>query len=314
MKNILATLFFATVGVVSTYAQTGVNDDIATGKRLPSYSQYIEGCHTFTYDKDPNSGVGAYKFFEESDASEFRALSANDLFSYLGKNNMDDLDKAVYVKSSQYQSDMQSFQQKRNGKFAIFTPFVYKDMPKFYGDGFTPYFQSAWNGSNFKNFIEICDIIIPIKPTCFRDNRYFFKCDDTEKLVDLRSRKDDLYFLIIVKPGAKVVKSYSVFDGKPSTYATLASPVSLYVVDYNTKETLFDLTSCLRKVNIATEKQTLEGLAKRDLQKDKRERGTYHKTPKIERCPTCHGSGRLSYNGKRCSLCNGSGTIDNHYY
>lgn len=314
MKNILATLFFATVGVVSTYAQTGVNDDIATGKRLPSYSQYIEGCHTFTYDKDPNSGVGAYKFFEESDASEFRALSANDLFSYLGKKNMDDLDKAVYVKSSQYQSDIQSFQQKRNGKFAIFTPFVYKDMPKFYGDGFTPYFQSAWNGSNFKNFIEICDIIIPIKPTCFRDNRYFFKCDDTEKLVDLRSRKDDLYFLIIVKPGAKVVKSYSVFDGKPSTYATLASPVSLYVVDYNTKETLFDLTSCLRKVNIATEKQTLESLAKRDLQKEKRERGTYHKTPKIERCPTCHGSGRLSYNGKRCSLCNGSGTIDNHYY
>jgi len=175
MKNILATLFFATVGVVSTYAQTGVNDDIATGKKLPSYSQYIEGCHSFTYDKDPNSGVGAYKFFEERDASEFRALSANDLFSYLSKKNMDDLDKAVYVKSSQYQSDTQSFQQKRNGKFAILTPFVYKDMPKFYSDGFAPYFQSAWNKSNFKNFIEIYDIIIPIKPTCFRDNRYFFK-------------------------------------------------------------------------------------------------------------------------------------------
>ena len=314
MKNILATLFFATVGVVSTYAQTGVNDDIATGKKLPSYSQYIEGCHSFAYDKDPNSGVWEHRFFEESDASEFRALSANDLFAYLGKENMDDLDKAVYVKSSQYQSDMQSFQQKRNGKFAILTPFVYKDMPKFYGDGFAPYFQSAWNKSNFKNFIEIYDIIIPIKPTCFRDNRYFFKCDDTEKLVDLRSKKDDLYFLIIVKPGAEVVNSYSVFTGKPWDYATLASPVSLYVVDCKTKETLLDLTSCLRKVNIATEKQTLEGLAKRDLQKEKRERGTYHKTPRIERCPTCYGSGRLSYNGKRCSLCNGSGTIDNHYY
>ena len=288
--------------------------DVAAGKKLPSYSQYIEGCHSFTYDKVPNSGDGSYKFFDKSDASEFRALSANDLFAYLGKENMDDLDKTVYVKSSQYKVDMQSFQQKRNGKFAILTPFVYKDMPKFYGDGFAPYFQSTWNKSNFKNFIEIYDIIIPIKPTCFRDNRYFFKCDDTEKLVDLRSKKDDLYFLIIVKPGAKVVKSYSLYDGKPSDDVTLASPVSLYVVDCKTKETLLDLTSCLRKVNIATEKQTLEGLAKRDLQKEKRERGTYHKTPRIERCPTCHGSGRLSYNGKRCSLCNGSGTIDNHYY
>lgn len=282
--------------------------DVAAGKKLPSYSQYIEGCHSFTYV------VGAYKFFEESDASEFRALSANDLFAYLGKENMDDLDKAVYVKSCQYKEDMQSFQQKRNEKFAIFTPFVYKDMPKFYGDGFAPYFQSAWNKSNFKNFIEIYDIIIPIKPTCFRDNRYFFKCNDTEKLVDLRSKKDDLYFLIIVKPGAKVVKSYSLYDGKPSFDVTLASPVSLYVVDCNTKETLLDLTSCLRKVNIATEKQTLEGLAKRDLQKEKRERGTYHKIPRIERCPLCYGSGSLSYNGERCSLCKGSGTIDNHYY
>lgn len=282
--------------------------DVAAGKKLPSYSQYIEGCHSFTYV------VGAYKFFEESDASEFRALSANDLFAYFGKKNMDDLDKAVYVKSSQYKEDMQSFQQKRNEKFAIFTPFVYEDMPKFYADGFAPYFQSTWNKSNFKNFIEIYDIIIPIKPTCFRDNRYFFKCDDTEKLVDLRSRKDDLYFLIIVKPGAKVVKSYSLYDGKPSDDVTLASPVSLYVVDCKTKETLLDLTSCLRKVNIATEKQTLEGLAKRDLQQKKKERGTYHKTPRIERCPLCYGSGRLSYNGQRCSLCKGSGTIDKHYY
>ena len=287
--------------------------DVAAGKKLPSYSQYIEGCHSFTYERDPNSGVGLYKFFEESDASEFRALSANDLFAYFGKKNMDDLDKAVYVKSSQYKADMQSFQQKRNKKFAILTPFVYKDMPKFYADGFAPYFQSTWSKSNFKNFIEIYDIIIPIKPTCFRDNRYFFKCNDTEKLVDLRSRKDDLYFLIIVKPGAKVVHSYGVFDGKP-WYATLASPVSLYLVDCKTKETLLDLTSCLRKVNIATEKQTLEGLAKRDLQKKKREIGTYHKTPRIERCPICYGSGSLSSNGERCSLCKGSGTIDKHYY
>ncbi|GEM_PF-3674607 len=312
MKNILAALFFAIVCVMSTYAQTGVNDDVATGKILPLYSQYIEGCYSITYDKDPNSGTGAYKFFDESDVSEFRALSANDIFAYHGKKNMDDLDKAVCVKSGQYKSDMLSFQQKRNEKFAIFTPFVYKDMPKFYGDGFAPCFDGKIR-SNFKNFIEIYDIIIPIKPTCFKDNRYFFKCNDTEKLLDLRSRKDDLYFLIIVKPGAKVVKSYSVYDSKPSTYATLASPVSLYVVDGNTKETLLDLTSCLRKVNIATEKQTLESLAKKELQKGKRERGTYHKTPRIERCPTCHGSGRLS-NGKRCSLCNGSGTIDNHYY
>ena len=309
MKNILATLFFATVGVVSTYAQTGVNDDIATGKKLPSYSQYIEGCHSFTYERDPNNW--AYRFFEESDASEFRALSANDLFAYLGKKNMDDLDKAVYVKSSQYKEDMQSFQQKRNEKFALFTP---TSGLKFYADEFSTYFPTAWSKSNFKNFIEINDIIIPIKPTCPRNGQYFFKCSDTEKLVDIRYRKDDLYFLIIVKPGAKVVKSYSVFTGKPWDYATLASPVSLYLVDCNTKETLLDLTNCLRKVNIATEKQTLEGLAKRDLQKEKRERGTYHKTPRIERCPTCHGSGRLSYNGKRCSLCNGSGTIDNHYY
>ena len=309
MKNILATLFFATVGVVSTYAQTGVNDDIATGKKLPSYSQYIEGCHSFTYERDQKNWK--YRFFEESDASEFRALSANDLFAYLGKKNMDDLDKAVYVKSSQYKEDMQSFQQKRNEKFALFTP---TSGLKFYADEFSTYFPTAWSKSNFKNFIEINDIIIPIKPTCPRNGQYFFKCSDTEKLVDIRSRKDDLYFLIIVKPGAKVVKSYSVFTGKPWDYATLASPVSLYLVDCNTKETLLDLTNCLRKVNIATEKQTLEGLAKRDLQKEKRERGTYHKTPRIERCPTCHGSGRLSYNGKRCSLCNGSGTIDNHYY
>ena len=243
--------------------------DVAAGKKLPSYSQYIEGCHSFTYERDKKNWK--YRFFEESDASEFRALSANDLFAYLGKENMDDLDKAVYVKSSQYKEDMQSFQQKRNEKFAIFTPFVYEDMPKFYGDGFAPYFRGRWRGTNFKNFIRIYDIIIPIKPTCFRDNQYFFKCNDTEKLVDLRSRKDDLYFLIIVKPGAEVVHSYSVFSGEPWFYATLASPVSLYVVDCKTKETLLDLTSCLRKVNIATEKQTLEGLAKRDLQKRKRE-------------------------------------------
>lgn len=283
--------------------------DVAAGKKLPSYSQYIEGCHSFTYERDPNNW--AYRFFEESDASEFRALSANDLFAYLGKKNMDDLDKAVYVKSSQYKEDMQSFQQKRNEKFALFTP---TSGLKFYADEFSTYFPTAWSKSNFKNFIEINDIIIPIKPTCPRNGQYFFKCSDTEKLVDIRSRKDDLYFLIIVKPGAKVVKSYSVFTGKPWDYATLASPVSLYLVDCNTKETLLDLTNCLRKVNIATEKQTLEGLAKRDLQKEKRERGTYHKTPRIERCSLCKGSGRLSYNGKRCSLCNGSGTIDNHYY
>ena len=86
------------------------------------------------------------------------------------------------------------------------------------------------------------------------------------------------------------------------------------MVDCKTKETLLDLTSCLRKVNIATEKQTLEGLAKRDLQKEKKERGTYHKTPRIERCPICYGSGSLSSNGERCSLCKGSGTIDKHYY
>ncbi len=269
--------------------------------------QLISDCKVFSKTTQASY---SYEFNESSFSKELIALCHNDVLAYYGKSKMDDLDKALYKKSEEYKTDLNNFNKRKNEKMAIIYPFESLSEPKwdFSANGFS--FRAKETRSfEQKNCLRFMDLIIPINPNLAKSNDdwHFFKCSNLVKLQEIRANKDKIELLLIFKSGMAAVNG--IWSAEVKDYVYLLNPVSLYLLNKSTGEVVLDLSNCLRKSGIATDKQRIEATAKAKQKKNKSTKSTeplYRRT-----CTFCNGTGRR--NGFACGSCNGKG-YENVYF
>ena len=85
--------------------------DIASGRKLPTINWLTSNC-VERNDMTTDRGWGQPVIDKQTNSpmmGRFSSLCANDLLLFFGKDKLDDLDKALYKKSSEYQRDKSEF-------------------------------------------------------------------------------------------------------------------------------------------------------------------------------------------------------------
>ena len=294
--------------------------DIAEGRKLPRKDQLIRDCKVFSRTTDASYG---YEFENSEFFRQLVALCNNDVIAYYGKNRLDDLDKAAYKKSEQYKIDLSNFNRSKNEKMAIVFPLDRDSEPEweFSANSFS-FRANGTRPTDFSNQLGLMEFVFPVNPNLVKSDDHIrcwqtFKCSSIEKLQEIRSIKDYIDVLYIFKPGVSAISRYWTSDVKDYVY--LLNPIALYLLNRNTGEVVLDLSKCLRKATMATDKQKIETFAKTKFNKRK---GTKHSTPKKEMCFGCGGKGyiertpigSLTKVRDRCTNCYGKGYTLEYYY
>ena len=299
---------------------------IEEGRLLPSYDFVEKNIRTLA----PNQ-------------SWMLSLCKEDVLAYTGRNNMDGLDKSLYLKSEDYQTDLNSLQEDRNSVFA------YMHNLRDYGERYNPNkefgveFEAdamTFNCLNIKNetnlefaHIGIGQIAFPIQPVVTKaewaSGYYYFPCSDIYALKKVKDNLGHIAFVILFKPAfAKEISSANIF--LRTTEVGVVNPIAMYIVDKQSGEVLLNLSEYIRDISSETgykaEMALIENINKKEKAlQDKWDREyreaeakkTYHKVPKEERCWVCGGSGTITSDGvpiKRCTNCYGRGYTLEHYY
>lgn len=294
--------------------------DIAEGRKLPRKDQLIRDCKVFSRTTDASYG---YEFENSEFFRQLVALCNNDVIAYYGKNRLDDLDKAAYKKSEQYKIDLSNFNRSKNEKMAIVFPLDRDSEPEweFSANSFS-FRANGTRPTDFSNQLGLMEFVFPVNPNLVKSDDHIrcwqtFKCSSIEKLQEIRAIKDYIDVLYIFKPGVSAISRYWNSDVKDYVY--LLNPIALYLLNRNTGEVVLDLSKCLRKATMTTEKQKIETFAKTKFNKRK---GTKHSTPKKEMCFGCGGKGyiertpigSLTKVRERCTNCYGKGYTLEYYY
>ena len=305
--------------------------DVARGLKMPTLDMLLKDCIVY-----PNQGEDFdNKDFDKSDfLLEIKQLCENDLLGYFKKEKLDELDLALYKKSAQYKEDLSYFAKQKSRKFAVLLSLP-SDEWDFYAGGFSFDDQHKFmSGLNyFSNlakiaplYMEIRDLIIPALSSETKYDEHtggrYFKCDDIDKLQEIRTNKDNLYLLYIFTPGISVATYYwnGRYEYPKNQYLT--NPLGLYLVNMVTGRAVIKLNFCFRKANLTAEKQRIETIAKarakRYRQAYERNKPKYHKIAKPIQCKTCLGRGIISHamsvRDYTCPSCNGRGYKMEHYY
>lgn len=282
--------------------------DIAEGRKLPNKWQLLSGCRVFQRTSAASYG---YEFKNSNFYKELVALSNNDVLAYYGKSRMDDLDKALYKKSEQYKSDLSNFNKRKNEKMAIVFPLDKDSEPEwdfsstgfsFRADGTKP------SPTDNANLLGLMDLVFPVNPNLVKPDDHMkcwhtYKCNNLEKLREIRANKDCLEMLYIFKPGLQAISRYWSADSKDYVY--LVNPVALYLVNSISGEVVLDLSNCLRKTRISADRQRIESYAKAKYKKIMSEKTT----PRQVVCFRCGGKGYINTSAgkERCTWCYGRG-------
>lgn len=239
--------------------------DIAEGRKLPKKDQLISDCRVFSKRTDASYG---YEFRNSEFFRQLVALCNNDVLAYYGKNRLDELDKALYKKSEAYRTDLSNFNKRKHEKMAIVFPIDRDSEPEweFSSNGFS-YRANGTRPSptDNTNLLGFMDFVFPVNPNLVKPDDHMkcwhtFKCNNLEKLLEIRANKDNLEMIYIFKPGVAAISRYWNSDVKDYVY--LLNPIGLYLLNRNTGEVVLDLSKCLRKATMATEKQKIEAFAK----------------------------------------------------
>lgn len=298
--------------------------DIASGRKLPTINWLTSNC-VERNDMATDRGWGQPVIDKQTNSpmmGRFSSLCANDLLLFFGKDKLDDLDKALYKKSSEYQRDKSEFDRKRNGTYAVLVDLKNSNM-KFSASGFT--ISSYVTGTVrenpiYPNYLRLPNFLFPVKPQIWvkEGELYKFACNDVDKLQQIRSSASDMALLLIFKP---------LLAGKVNSIPySIADPVGLYLVNQTTGETILNLSSNIRKTNVQSEKAILARGERYEKAEEERNKPKYHKQAKEITCIFCGGKGYTEasqperINGVwinkkyRCTNCYGRGYTMEHYY
>ena len=295
--------------------------DVAESKKLMPYKWLLNDCIEYTeFDKDRHTPDFSLPFWKK-----FAAMCENDQISYFNKNNLDELDKALYKKSDTFQKDKAEFEEKCKGTYGLFVSFDEKVI-KFTAEGFSFYVggygQLTRDDPTSINYLKFPHFQFPIKKgVCVNKQndyaRYIFACNDVDKLKQIRECGKSLSLLLLFQPltFAKVGIDYYI-----------ANPVGLYLVNHTSGEILLDLSASVRKTSLQQEKPIITSWQNFEKAKEERNKPKYHKQAKQVRCMFCGGKGYTEasqperINGvwttptHRCTFCYGKGYTMEHYY
>ena len=294
--------------------------DIASGRKLPTINWLTSNC-VERNDMTTDRGWGNPVISKETNASmwgRFSALCNNDQLLFFGKDNLDDLDKALYKKSSEFQRDKKEFDTKRNGTYAVVVELKNNSM-KFSANGFTiNSFATGTLRENpiYPNYLRLPRFLFPVKPQIWvKDGElYKFACSDVDKLQQIRTSASDMALLLVFKPfmGGKV----------NSIPYSIANPIGLYLVNLSTGTMVLNLSNNIRKPTMQAEKTLLARGERFEKAEEERNKPKYHKQAKEITCIFCGGKGYTEYfpvgsatlTRSRCTNCYGRGYTMEHYY
>lgn len=293
--------------------------DVKEGRRLPSLTYLRKHTIFLSYDNelgDPKDE--SFKLFQELSNADFNEM--------MGVNKMDELDLLKYKKSERYKQDQIRFENKVNQLFSYVVNLKYNKYPKvdteFSTKGLTikthesielPLRQTDYGHIGFSN-----GFYFPVQPNVisFEKGRrkIFFPCADLDLIYKMKENVQSMALVIMCKPGIV----------EPPFYY-FANPVAMYIIDKRNGEVLLDLRKYIRGINSDAEKKKEVAALRADFKEHtaqrNKQKGTYHQTPKEERCIFCWGVGyfKTKENGvltdvNRCFNCYGRGYTLEHYY
>jgi len=254
--------------------------DIAEGRKLPNKKQLLSGCSVF---QRTTAASYSYEYKNSNFYKELVALCNNEDLTHYGKSRM----------------------------MAIVFPLDKDSEPEweFSSTGFS--FRA--NGTkpsptDNTNLLGLMDLVFPVNPNLVKPDDHMkcwhtFKCNNLEKLREIRANKDCLEMLYIFKPGLQAISRYWSADSKDYVY--LVNPVALYLVNSISGEVVLDLSNCLRKTRISADRQRIESYAKAKYKKIMSEKTT----PRQVVCFRCGGKGYINTSAgkERCTWCYGRG-------
>ena len=317
MKKVFISLIMLTVSLVSMgQKECAVN---MVGSDMVSYRQLLGKCVEYTeFDKYHHTPDFSLPFWKK-----FAAMCENDQISYFNKDNLDELDKALYKKSDTFQKDKAEFEEKRKCTYGLLFSLEEVKM-NFTAEGFSFSIGEVLRSDpTSKNYMKFPHFQFPIKKGVWLYNeqkgyaRYVFACNDVDKLKQIRECENSLSLLLLFKPltVAKVRINYYI-----------ANPVGMYIVNHSSGEILLDLSANIRKTSLQQEKPIITSWQNFVKAQDERNKQKYHKQAKQIKCIYCGGKGYVKasqperINGvwttptHRCSVCNGKGYTMEHYY
>lgn len=291
--------------------------DYATGKKLKPYQMLASDCNLFVI---PAKEYEQESYLYKSDFyKKLKAVISNDVFAYFGKEGLDELDREVYKKSSQYQDDLAELKKKRKEKYALLLN-IYNSASNvdYSADGLTFSGWGHWEFTEFginNFFICFSNILFPIKNARVGNNKLKLRSSNLNLLQRIKAQNQNLSILLIFTPSSSVE-----YERDESYYLTL--PLGLYLVDNATGETLADFSNAVRKSTFQADKQRILTGVKKYNARIKANAPKYHKQAKEITCIFCGGKGYTEYfpvgsatlTRSRCTNCYGRGYTIEHYY
>ena len=198
---------------------------------------------------------------------KFKGLCSNDIFMYSGKGINDELDKALYLKSDEYKTELEKFKKDKEGLFAIVRNINDTEL-RFDASGFALFGNHTWDyfegfigtkifygtGADFYEWFywPEKDILQATENNGLGTKHPYFNSNDINALADLKKcvnrgrMGDGTYLVILCKPGESRQKTL-LLSVKQVVY--VANPISLYIVDGASGRVVLDLSHHLGKLN-----------------------------------------------------------------
>ena len=198
---------------------------------------------------------------------KFKGLCSNDIFMYSNKGINDELDKALYLKSDEYKTELGKFKQDKERLFAIIRNLNDTGL-RFDASGFALFGNHTWDyikgfigtkifygtGSDYYDWFywPEKDILQVTENEGLGIKHPYFNSNDINALADLKKcvgrgwRGDATYLVVLCKPGDSRQKTM-LLGSKVVVY--VANPISLYIVDGASGRVVLDLSHHLGKLN-----------------------------------------------------------------
>lgn len=246
-------------------------------------------------------------------ARQFDKLSRGILY-YAGKQNGDELDKELYLKSPQYRRDLETYDSLRSVQKFYSTQYL--KTITFSTSGIVLEIDDRYAWYNDK--LRILSIgekgpFFPFKGSC--SHPYEIEIDvhisNYEALKLLKERQENLKLLVTYKAG-----EWSDYVDK-----AIANPTGLYLYDKSNGAILYDMSSLLGNYSSRDIKSKTNSARQADAEAERRDEAErarrYHQQAIRQKCNWCLGRGYTDgWMGKRieCTQCHGRGYVYTHYY
>jgi hypothetical protein len=250
--------------------------------KLPKYNDVIQGKRLMGYC--------------DAATHDFQRACVNDVYSFAGKQNMDELDRKIYEQSDDYKQKNQELNKLRETDFYCLFSVATE---------FTTTSIKLW-GKSAPHVAEYCHIP-DVRSDSNEGNSIVLNESDIEILKLIKAAKKNLQVLVVLKPDFEYNGGYY---GKPS---------ALYLVDSEAKTILYDFSSHITttsKARLLAEEKRREAKSEAEW-RARQKKIRHHSTPKKITCTVCFGRGYVIDSNQvrsRCWNCYGYGYTETYDY